>query len=329
MGAYFVRILITGISGFAGSHLADLLLQQDEIEIWGTLRSGIGSVAHVADKLTLRYVDLREPSAVYALLEECQPARIYHLAGQAFVHLSWKEPWPTLENNIRAQLNLLQAIVDLQLETRILCVTSQEIYGKTKPEDLPIDESTPLRPDSPYGVSKVAQDMLGLQYFRSYGLYTIRARPFNHIGPRQNERFVASNFAKQIVEIELGLRPPMIQFGNLSAQRDFSDVRDMVRAYYLLLERGQPGEAYNIGRGKPHSVRTLLDLLLKSTHIKIEERIDPERLRPSDMPISYADISKLHHTTGWQPSVSFEDSLRDVLDYWRYKLRNIAPELRA
>ncbi|MDQ4078386.1 MAG: GDP-mannose 4,6-dehydratase [Chloroflexota bacterium] len=322
-----MRALITGASGFAGSHLADFLLHQKGVELWGTTRSGLGAASHLTDQMTLRPVELTDPAAVRDLLAECRPNRIYHLAAQAFVPASWEDPWPTLENNTRAQLNLLQAMVELDLDGRILCVGSMEVYGQIQPEDLPVDEQTPFRPDSPYGVSKVAQDMLASQYFRSYGLYTVRVRPFNHIGPRQDDRFVAPAFAKQIAEIEQGVRLPVIEVGNLEAQRDFSDVRDVVRAYYLLLEEGDAGEAYNVGRGRPHSVRELLDLLLSFTDIDIDVQQDPARLRPSDVPVSYADISKIHQATGWTPQISFAQSLRSVLEDWRKRVER--PENRS
>jgi GDP-4-dehydro-6-deoxy-D-mannose reductase len=312
-----LRALITGASGFAGSHLADLLVQQDEREIWGTIRDGAGEATRLASEVTWCTVDLTDPAAVMRLLDRCRPERIYHLAAQAFVPISWKDPWPTLENNIRSQLNLLQAMVELGLDARILCVSSAEIYGKVRPEELPVSEKTALRPDSPYGVSKIAQDMLALQYYNSHGLHAVRAHPFNHIGPRQNARFVAPAFARQIAQVEQGLRPPYIEVGNLDAERDFVDVRDVVRAYYLLLEHGAPGEAYVIGRGEPDSVRHLLDLLLACTDHGIEIRQDPARMRPSDVPISYADISKIRATTGWSPRISLEQSLRDVLADWR------------
>jgi GDP-4-dehydro-6-deoxy-D-mannose reductase len=312
-----LRALITGASGFAGSHLADLLVEQGEREVWGTTRNGMGEATHLSPAVTFCTIDLTDPAAVTRLLERCRPERIYHLAAQAFVPVSWQDPWPTLENNIRAQLNLLQAMVELELEARILCVSSVEIYGKVRPEELPVSEKTALRPDSPYGVSKIAQDMLALQYFNSHGLHTVRAHPFNHIGPRQNALFVAPAFARQIAQVEHGLRPPFIEVGNLDAQRDFVDVRDVVRAYYLLLEQGAPGEAYVIGRGEPDSVRHLLDLLLACTDHEIEVRQDPARMRPSNVPISYADITKVRATTGWSPQISLEQSLRDVLADWR------------
>jgi GDP-4-dehydro-6-deoxy-D-mannose reductase len=314
-----VRALITGASGFAGSHLADLLVQQGEREVWGTTRDGMGEAAHLSGQVRFCTIDLTDPVAVTRLLEQCRPERIYHLAAQAYVPVSWKDPWPTLENNIRAQLNLLQAMVALDLDARMLCVSSVEIYGKVRPEELPVNEKTALRPDSPYGVSKIAQDMLALQYFNSHALHAVRAHPFNHIGPRQNERFVAPAFARQIAEVEQGLRPPFIEVGNLDSRRDFVDVRDVVRAYYLLLEQGVPGEAYVIGRGEPHSVQHLLDLLLACSDRDIEVRQDPARMRPSDVPVSYADIAKIRATTGWSPQISLEQSVRDVLADWRGK----------
>lgn len=315
-----MRALITGVSGFAGSHLADFLFQQGVQEVWGVANTGLGAAAHLEGRMPYRSLDLTDPQAVTRLLDECRPTRIYHLAAQAFVPVSWEHPWATLETNIRSQLNLLQALVDLKLDTRILCVSSNEIYGKTRAEDLPLDEQTPLCPDSPYGVSKIAQDMLGGQYHLSYDVYAVRARPFNHIGPRQNERFVAPAFAKQIAEIEKGLAPPMLSVGNLDAQRDFTDVRDIVRAYYLLLEQGAPGEAYNIGRGEPHSVRELLEGLLSFSSFDIAVQTDAARLRPSDVPVSYADISKIRTATGWEPRIPFLDTLRDVLDDWRTRV---------
>ena len=315
-----MRVLITGITGFAGSHLAERLLEQAHIEVWGTSRGGSGMVAHLADKVTLCTADLTDYAATRAVLAQSQPARIFHLAGQAFVPVSWQDPWSTLENNIRSELNVLQALVELELDARVLCVAYQEVYGRVDPDHLPLTEDTPFRPDSPYGVSKVTQDLLGLQYFLSYGLHTVRARPFNHIGPRQNERFAAPAFAKQIAEIEKGIRPPVIEVGNLEALRDFTDVRDTVHAYELLLEHGEAGEAYNIGRGLPVRVGDMLDQLLALTAHRIEVRIDPERLRPSSVPVAYADVHKLKETTGWEPQIPFTRTLETILEDWRTRV---------
>jgi GDP-4-dehydro-6-deoxy-D-mannose reductase len=308
-----VRVLITGVSGFAGGHLAQILLEQGD-EVYGLARTP-GN--HLNEKVHFRAVDLQSPEAVRCSLEEINPEAIYHLAGQAFVPTAWADPWGTLENNIRSQLNILQAMIKEHLQARLLVVASNEVYGHVHKDHLPVKEDTPLRPDNPYGVSKVAQDTLALQYHLSHGLDVLRARSFNHIGPRQSPFFVASSFAKQIAEIEAGQSPPVMRVGNLEAQRDFTDVTDVARAYALLVEHGQSGEAYNIGTGQAHSISYLLEVLLSYSSVKITITQDPERMRPSDVPIIYADNTKLRQQTSWQPTCRFEDSLRRVLDYWR------------
>ncbi len=300
--------------------MAEYLLTHTEIDVCGIVHRRDENIAHLRDRLTLFRGDLRDYKSVSVILARTKPDLIFHLAAQSSVSASWREPWATLESNIRFQLNILQAVVDLGLEPRILVVGSNEEYGRVSPDELPITEANPLRPDNPYGVSKVAQDMLGLQYHLSHGLPIIRVRPFNHIGPRQDERFVAPAFAKQIAEIEAGLRPPVVKVGNLEAERDFTDVRDVVRAYWLILEEGEPGEVYNIGSGVPHSIQELLDTLLSLSEVEIAVEQDPTRMRPSDVPISYCDYSKLWECTGWEPTISFEESLRDVLNYWREKV---------
>jgi GDP-4-dehydro-6-deoxy-D-mannose reductase len=308
-----VRVLITGVSGFAGGHLAQILLEQGD-EVYGVARTP-GN--YLNEKVHFRTGDLLSPEATRCLLEEIKPEAIYHLAGQAFVPTAWADPWSTLENNIRSQLNILQAMIKEQLQARLLVVASNEVYGHVHKDHLPVKEDTPMRPDNPYGVSKVAQDILALQYHLSHSLDVLRARSFNHIGPRQSPFFVASSFAKQIAEIEARQSPPVIRVGNLEAQRDFTDVTDVARAYTLLVEHGQSGEAYNIGTGQPHSISYLLEVLLSYSSIEIAITQDPERMRPSDVPIIYADNSKLRQQTGWQPTCSFEDSLWRVLEYWR------------
>jgi GDP-4-dehydro-6-deoxy-D-mannose reductase len=321
-----VRVLITGVSGFAGSYLAEHLLAYGGYQIWGAVRQGPGQAAHLEGQVHFVSAELTEPEQVRDLLTRVQPEAIYHLAGQSFVAASWRDPWQTLETNIRGLLNLIEGLYHLKLGARLLSVGSNEEYGLVRPDDLPIRETTPARPNSPYGVSKAAQDLLGLQYFLSYGLPIIRVRPFNHIGPRQNDRFVAQAFARQIAEAEAGLRPATIQVGNLDAARDFSDVRDVVRAYHLLMEQGQPGEVYNVGSGTPHKVHELLDLLLSLSQVTIRVETDPERLRPSDVPISYADISKITATVGWTPRIPFEQSVYDVLTYWRDTTKQLSAE---
>lgn len=318
-----MRVLITGVSGFAGSFLADYLLArkqtQTDLELWGVSQSS-EAPRPVDTQMKLLRGDLTDPRFTANLVSKVSPDRIYHLAAQAFVPISWQDPWATLENNIRAQTNLLHSAAQNQSRARILIVASQEEYGRVTPTDLPLDEDTPLRPDSPYGVSKITQDYLGLQYFISHKMHIVRVRPFNHIGPRQNERFVAANFAKQVAEIEAGLHEPKLCVGNLDAQRDFTDVRDMVRGYVLALERGIAGEVYNIGSGKPRAIRELVETYQRLARVPFEIEYDPQRMRPSDTPVSYCDATKLKRATGWEIEIPFEQTLADTLDYWRGRI---------
>ena len=315
-----MRALITGITGFAGGHLAQILLDRGD-ELFGVARDEGFGLAHLSQDITPVISDLQSPDVVNRLLNDVQPDAIYHLAGQAFVPTAWADPWSTLENNIRPQLNILQAMVKQKSKARLLIVASNQVYGPVTADQLPVNEETPLRPDNPYGVSKVAQDILGLQYFLSHGIDVLRVRAFNHIGPRQNPVFVSASFARQIAQIEAGLTEPVIRVGNLEAKRDFTDVIDVMRAYTLLVDYGEPGEAYNVGTGRAYSIRYLLDVLLSYTHQEIKIEQDETRMRPSDISVIYADNSKLRSTTGWEPTITFEDSLKHVLDYWREEVK--------
>jgi len=319
-GGKAVRAFITGITGFAGSHLAEFLLAHTKLEVSGLVHDRTDNIAHLDGRLALFQGNLLDDAAVRKVLSDARPDYIFHLAGQAFVPSSLVCPWDTFEINVHSQLNVLEAVAHLFPQTKVLVVGSAEEYGLVRPQELPVTEDNPLRPDSPYGVSKVAQDMLGLQYFLRHKIAVIRVRPFNHIGPRQSERFVASTLARQLAEIEAGLKLPVLQVGNLDTQRDFTDVRDTVRAYYLLLERGTPGEVYNLGSGHAHGIRELLDILLSHIRVKVDVRVDETRLRPSDVPVSYCDYSRLHAVTGWRPAISFEQGLLDTLDYWRARV---------
>ncbi|MCS6834625.1 MAG: GDP-mannose 4,6-dehydratase [Anaerolineae bacterium] len=311
-----MRILITGATGFVGRHLWDHLQQaQPNATLHGT------TFMNPPQSSAYTEIDLKDSTAVLTLLDHLRPQAIYHLAGQAFVPRSFSDPWETLETNIRGQMNLLQACHTLKLDCRVLIVSSAEIYGRIQPTDLPLRESAPLQPLNPYSVSKAAQDLMALQYHLCYGMPILRARPFNHIGPGQSEHFVATAFAMQIALIEHGLQEPIIRVGNLSAQRDFTDVRDIVRAYHLLMERGADGEAYNIASGRAYSIQTLLDTLLSFSGVQVTVEQDKARLRPVDTPIIIGDYSKLHAATAWQPLMSFEDTLRDVLDDCRQRVR--------
>ena len=314
-----MRALITGVAGFVGGHLAEAIQAETDWQVWGTIL-GEADRAFVVAQVNAVPTDLRNPTAVRDLIEQVRPDVVFHLAGQAYVPQSWADPWGTYETNIRSQLNVLEAISAAKLSPRIITVASNDVYGLVREADLPIDEDTPLRPNSPYGVSKVAQDFMGLQYWLDRKLPVIRVRPFNHIGPRQNDRFVAPSFARQIVEIERGLKPPVLRLGNMAAKRDFTDVRDMCRAYIAGALRGEPGETYNIGSGQARSVREVLDIMLAASSIAIAEEIDPAKLRPSDVPISVCDPTKFKRQTGWETRITFEQTCLDILNDWRQRL---------
>lgn len=315
-----MRALITGISGFVGSHLAEYLLSRN-VEVTGTIRhrSRMDHIRHLQD-VQLVECELRDPFSVESLLAKVKPDLIFHLAAQSFVPTSWNSPVDTIHNNVAGQVNIFEAVRRLNLDCKIQLACSSEEYGHVEPDEVPIKETNPLRPLSPYAVSKVAQEYLGYQYHKSYGLHVIPTRTFNHTGPRRGENFVTSNFAKQIAEIEAGKKPPVLMVGNLTAKRDFTDVRDVVRAYWMALEKGKPGESYNIASGKCCTIQEMLDLLLSFSTLKIEVREDPERLRPSDVEILLGDYSKFHQATGWKPEIPFKQTMEDLLNYWRERV---------
>lgn len=318
-----MRVLITGITGMAGSHLADYCLDRGDTEVFGTYRwrSPKENIAGIVDRVTLVECDLRDQAGVRRTIESVQPEMIFHLAAQSFVPSSWSGPADTMATNVIGQVHLLEAMRDLNMTNIPFQIAgSSEEYGLVLPEEAPIKETNPLRPLSPYAVSKVAQDLLGYQYHQSFGLRTVRTRAFNHEGPRRGEVFVTSNFAKQIALIEAGLQPPVIEVGNLTARRDWHDVRDTVRAYWLAAELGEPGEVYNIGSGEALQVQAMLDLLLGMAKATIEVRQSPDRMRPSDVELLLCDPSKFHDQTGWKPTIPLEQTLRDTLDYWRARV---------
>src|SRR5436190_8193085 len=287
-----MRALITGITGFAGSHLAEYLLaEQPQVEVFGTRRwrSRMENIQHLEDKVSLIETDLSDPTSALRTLERVRPDYIFHLAAQSFVPTSWVAPSETFNINLVGQINIFEAIRTLKLDPVVQIACSSEEYGLVLPDEVPIKETNPLRPLSPYAVSKVAQDYLAYQYFMSYGLKAIRTRGFNHTGPRRGEVFVTSNFARQVARIEAGLHAPVIRVGNLDSVRDFTDVRDMVRAYWLAVIKGKPGEVYNIATGQGITIRAMLDKLLAMSKIEVKVEIDPDRLRPSDVEVLLGD----------------------------------------
>ena len=319
-----MRALITGITGFAGSHLAEYLLaEHPDVEVFGLYRwrSRMENIEHIRSKVKLLECDLRDYTSVHAALVASRPDYIFHLAAQSFVPSSWTAPNETLTTNVSGQTNLFEGIRALGLDPVVQIACSSEQYGLVLPDEVPIKETNPLRPLSPYAVSKVAQDYLGYQYFMSYGLKAIRTRGFNHTGPRRGHVFVTSNFCSQVAAIELGLQEPVIRVGNLDAIRDFTDVRDMVRAYWLAVTKGKPGEVYNIATGKGIVIRDLLDMIIGMARVEVKIETDPARLRPSDVEILIGDSSKFRADTGWEPQVPFDQTVRDLLDHWRRTLK--------
>ncbi len=290
-----------------------------DVEVYGIIRwrSRTENIEHIWDRLKLRECDLRDAWSTRDVIEEIRPDRIFHLAAQSFVPTSWKAPSESLTTNVLGQVNVFEAVRKLDLDCSIQIACSSEEYGMVHPDEVPIKESNPFRPLSPYGVSKVGQDMLGYQYFMSYGMKIIRTRGFNHTGPRRGSVFVCSDFAKQIVDIEKGIREPRMEVGNLDARRDFTDVRDMVRAYWLSLEKGKPGTVYNICTGTRFSIKEILDMLIEISGVEVEVRTDKGRLRPSDVPLLQGDNSLFVGDTGWKPEISMEKTLSDLLDFWR------------
>src|SRR3989338_1512215 len=315
------RALITGISGFVGSHLAEYLLSKN-FEVHGTIRwrSRLDNISHIKDKINLIESDMRDAHSVARLIRESEPDYIFHLAAQSFVPTSWHAPQDTITTNVIGTINLLEAARAAGKDIKIQLAGNSEEYGLVHPEETPIKETNPLRPMSPYGVSKVAEDMLGFQYHKTYGMNIIVTRAFNHTGPRRGDVFVTSNFSKQIAEIEKGIKEPVISVGNLEAQRDFTDVRDIVRAYLLSLEKCTPGEVYNVCTRKPRTIQSVLDILLGMSDAKVEVRQDMQRMRPADVPLLSGDCSKFMKATGWKPEIRFEKTMEDLLNFWRERV---------
>ena len=318
-----MKVLITGASGFAGSHLTEHLIGLGEsIVVLVNDPSGLNHLQHILPQIRVEEADLRDGPRVLKLLEEIRPQRIYHLAAFSSPSESLRHPRETYETNFVGTFNLLFAVHHLSLDCRLLLVSSADVYGAAPSCSMPLQETCPFQPANPYAASKAATELLAYQFFKSYGVPIVRARPFNHTGPRQSFAFVCSSFARQMVEIDLGRRQPAVTVGNLKVLRDFSDVRDIVRGYHLILEKGESGEVYHLCSGRPVAIGTILDMLLQSASRSIHVTVDSSMLRPGEASELWGDFSKLRQAVGWQPQYPMETTLRDLKMYREKVLRS-------
>lgn len=321
-------MLITGITGFVGSHLADLALEYGDIELWGSKRwnlSRFRNVRHILNRIRWFDCDLTDPVATSRLIREVMPDRIFHMAAESFVSPSWDHPTHWMDVNYKATVNILEGMRIAGCDARIHLPGSGEEYGEVLQNEIPITGSTPLRPVNPYAVTKIAQDLIGYVYFRSYGMKVIRTRAFNHEGPRRDNVFGISSYAYQIARIEAGLQPPIVEVGHIDDRRNFTHIRDMVEAYWLALERCEPGELYLIGTEMPGNIHTfreaLNDLITLSTIKGITIKTRADYVRPTNVPRLIADTRRFEELTGWKAKIPYEQILSDTLEYWRDFLR--------
>jgi GDP-4-dehydro-6-deoxy-D-mannose reductase len=322
-----VKVLVTGVAGFVGVHLSRFLLAESPgVEVFGVVRPG-GARKRVPGEVRTLDADLEDAPQVEAIFDRVQPERIVHLAAQSSPQASWADPAGTLRTNVVGLLNLLEGLRRRQLSPRILVVGSAEEYGMVDPRHLPVTEDAPLRPATPYAVSKVAQGYLALQYALAFGMDIVRTRTFHHTGPGRGGSFAESAFARQIVDVELGRQPPVLEVGNLEAVRDFSDARDVVRAYWALLDRGKAGDVYNVCSGKGVRIRDVLDTLLGASGARVDVRVSPDRLRPADVPVLVGSAARLRDVTGWEGRLSLDQSLADLLQYWRERSASQRPAM--
>ena len=318
-----MKVLITGITGFVGSHLAEYILDLNEgHDVYGICRwrSPKDNLANVYTRVRLLEADISDLSALTRHFRAIKPDIIFHLAAQSYVLTSFNSPIQTLSANVLGTANLLEAVRLSDIDPVIHICSSSEVYGQVTEADLPITEACPFRPASPYAVSKVGEDMLGLQYWLSYRIKTIRTRMFTHTGPRRGDVFAFSAFAKQIAAVELDLQEPVVRVGNLKSVRTICDVRDAVKAYWIMVHKCPPGEVYNIGGDKTVTIGEGLEKLLSHARRPLEVRVDSELLRPSDVTLQIPSTEKFRRETGWSPEIPLEKTLVDILDYWRDEL---------
>ncbi len=307
-----MKVLVTGATGFVGKHLIQFLLGQKGLEVYGLGRS--------QGKNNFYECDITDLNRVREVISQVKPDRIFHLAAQSSVPVSWNLPVETMKTNVMGQIHLLEAVRETAIRPLILIACSSEEYGAVSTKDIPVKETQALQPLSPYGVSKVAQDLLAEQYFQTFGLPIVRTRAFSHTGPGQREEYAASNFAKQIACIEAGEKEPVLKVGNLDVTRDFTDVRDVVRAYWLALEKGKPGEVYNVCSGIGCRIQQMVDILVGLSRVKIEVRKETDRVRPVDVPAMVGDAAKFRNQTGWTPTIGIQTTMADLLNDWRARI---------
>lgn len=312
-----MRAMIIGAAGFVGPYLAKAIKQYMNCEVVATKLPNEKVIIPEAKMIDLNILDSDQIASV---LNDERPDYIFHLAAQSSVALSWKKPALTIDINIKGALNLLDVIRTLSFRPRVLIIGSGEEYGHITDDQVPIKEDTTLHPGNVYAVTKVTQNMLATIYAQAYGLNLIMTRSFNHIGPKQIPQFVIADFCSQVVKIEKGQQEPVIRVGNLSVKRDFTDVRDVVRAYTLLVQYGKSGETYNVGSGHAIKIQDILNLILTKTDRKIAVEVDSNKLRPVDVPIIEADTSKIYKDTGWKPEISLDQTIEETLNYWRSQL---------
>lgn len=306
-----MKALITGINGFVGHYLSKYLLEQG-YAVCGTVIEDNVNIENV----NIYKMNILNKNEVEETIRKIDPDFIYHLAGQSAVGLSWENPTLTIDVNVNGTINLLDAVRENDLNTKVLIIGSSDQYGIIKPEDCPISEEHELNPSSPYAISKTTQEQIAKLYIKAYNMNIIMVRAFNHIGPMQSKNFVVSDFASKVAEIENGAEP-IIRVGNLEAYRDFTDVRDIVRGYTMLMEKGKIGEVYNIGSGNAYKIQDILNILLSLSTKEIKVEIDKEKLRPSDVPIVQCDNSKIKSHINWSIQYDIKNTLKDTLDYWR------------
>lgn len=309
-----MKALVIGGGGFVGTYLVNHLHDDLGYEVAVTKTSKENLQMNNAETYDL---DVLDKEQIKYVLDKVRPDYVFHLAAQSSVALAWKNPTLTIDVNIKGSVNVLDVIRELDYKPAILLIGSGEEYGHIRSSETPITEYNNTRPGNIYAATKVCQNMIGRIYAQAYDMNVMMVRAFNHIGPNQAPMFVVADFCRQVARIEKGLGEPVIYVGNLSAKRDFTDVRDVVRAYALLARLGKRGETYNVGSGHAVSIQEILDKILKLSDMEIRVSVDPEKLRPVDVPIIEADINKIYNCTGWQPVISLEQTLEETLNYWR------------